>query len=215
MKKSFLLLGTALFLQTANAQSFQKSSLVLTANYGLDIYSIEQKTRLYNVSNSTQSQTSTAGSTNYNFEGEFGLFKWLGVGLHFKLDNYITSKDSSGYKPTAIGFETGVLVNLHLIRATHFNLLVGGNFGFSTLTYNVDAFNDQVYGDGSWIDLHASARFYFGRFGFNLNFYKAFINYPSLTTNNSSWGLGESVITSWYATGTFGGTIGIQYRILN
>ena len=215
MKKILLLLVVAFSLQQVKAQSFQKGSIVATINYGIDIYSVYQTYSAYNIPNSSSSKTSAAGSRNWNFEAEYGLLKWLGVGIHLKLDNYFTSKDTStGYTPTAIGFEGGVLINAHLIRANHFDLVIGCNLGFSTLTYTADAFNDQIYGDGSWTDLHISPRFYFGRFGINLNFYDPVINYKSLTSNNSNWGLGETVLASWLGKGG-GATIGIQYRFIN
>jgi len=215
MKKILLLVVSVVLLQHANAQSFQRGSVVATVNYGVDVYSVYQTYSAYNVPNSTSSKTSAAGSTNWNIEGEYGLFKWLGVGIHLKLDNYFTSKDTNtGYKPTAIGFEGGVLINAHLIRSQHFGLLIGCNLGFSTLNYTADAFNDQIYGDGSWTDLHLSTRFYFGRFGINLNFYDPVINYKSLTSNNSNWGLGETVLASWLGKGG-GASIGIQYRFIN
>lgn len=220
MKKILILLAMGITFSWLDpvglqAQSFQKGSLVITANYGFDAYSIKQSTRLYNVPNSNSDTTTGAAGTNWNIEAEYGLLNWLGVGIHLKLDNYITSYDSANhYKPTAIGFEGGVLINIHIIRTQHFDLLAGCNLGFSTFTYTFDVFNDQVYGSGSWTDLHLSTRFYFGRFGLNLNFYRPEISYPNLTTNNSNIGLGESVLTSWLGTGG-GASIGIQYRIIN
>ncbi len=216
MKKAILILLSLITLQQVKAQSFQQGSLVTSLDWGFDGYSVDQKYSLYNVPNSTSTRTSGAASTNWNLSGEFGVLKWLGIGVQLKLDNYITKTDSTtGVRASAIGFEGGIIGNIHIIRHPHFNLLAGVNVGYSHLTYNTnDGFNDQVYGDGSWVDFHLAMRFYFGRFGLNFAFYTPVINYASLTTNNSNWGLGESVLASWKGRGA-GLDLGIQYRILN
>jgi hypothetical protein len=216
MKKAILILVALITLQQIKAQSFQQGSLVMSLDWGADIYSVSQKYSLYNVSNSTTTKTSAAASTNWNLSGEFGVFKWLGLGIQLKLDNYVTSTDSTtGQRATAIGFEGGIIGNIHIIRHPHFNLLAGVNVGYSHLTYNYnDGFNDQVYGDGSWVDFHAAMRFYFGRFGLNFTFYTPVITYASLTTNNPNFGLGESILASWKGRGA-GIDLGIQYRLFN
>jgi hypothetical protein len=216
MKKIIVLIFSLGILSQASAQSFQTGSLVVSLDWGFDISNVLQTYSLYNVPNSTTTKTGNAASTNWNLGGEIGLLKWLGVGLQFKLDNYITSKDSStGNTPTAIGFEVGVVGNIHIIRHQHFDLLGGMDFGYSQLTYNAnDGFNNQIYGSGTWLDFHAAMRIYLGRFGFNLTVYSPIINYPSLTSNNSGLGLGESLLASWKGTGG-GFNLGIQYRILN
>jgi|GEM_PF-972318 hypothetical protein len=216
MKKLILLVVSILTLQQVNAQSFQAGSLVTSLDWGFDLYSVAQTYSLYNVPNSTSTKTSGAASTNWNLAGEFGVLNWLGLGVQLKLDNYVTSRDSTtGIKPTAIGFEGGIIANLHIIRHPHFNLLGGIDLGYSHLTYNTnDGFSDQVYGDGSWFDFHLTMRFYFGRFGLNFTGYSPVINYASLTSNNSNWSLGENVLASWKGKGG-GINLGMQYRILN
>jgi opacity protein-like surface antigen len=208
MKKFLLLVVSVLLLQTIHAQSFDKSSLVISANYGLDGYTIKEHT-VNKVTNSDSNSKGGAAATNFNLGIEYGLFKWLGIGLQFKLDNYIHNDTSV---TSAIGFEVGAIVNLHLVRTKHFNLLIGGDFGFSNLTINLPTNNYQIYGNGTWADVHITPRFYFGRFGLNFNLYLPLINYPNLTTNVQSYN--EYIASSWNANG-FGATVGIQYRILN
>ena len=207
MKKLILLLVSVILLQQANAQSFQKGSIVIAANYGIDGYRIQEKytNKSNNISKDT---TGGAASTNWNLGAEYGLFNWLGVGLQLKLDNYFHDTNTTN----DIGFEAGVVLNIHIIRAQHFNLVAGFDIGLSTLTINYTQDNIQVYGSGSWVDFHISPRFYFGRFGLNLNLYFPTINYANLTTNVSSFN--QYIASSWKGNGD-GISFGIQYRIIN
>jgi hypothetical protein len=216
MKKIIILFISVITLQQAKAQSFDKNSLVLSADYGFNYYSLSQQVSHFNVANSLYNNTSAATSFSWNFSAEYGLFKWLGVGVLIKLDNYTTKTDSTtGVRGTAAGFETAGTLNIHLIRATNFNLLIGADAGYSHLTYNTnDGFNDQVYGNGSWLDVHATARFYFGRFGVNFTAYIPALNYSSFISTSSNWQSGEDVLAAWKGTGA-GLNVGIQYRILN
>jgi len=212
MKKIFVLLFSLGILAQASAQSFQKGSLVTSFDWGFDIYNVFEK--YTDASNSTSTtKNDHAASTNWNLGAEYGVLKWLGVGLQMKFDHYLDSNKVNA--PSATGFEIGIVGNAHIIRHEHFDLLGGMDIGYSHLTWNAnDGFNDQVYGDGTWIDFHASMRIYLGRFGFNFTFYSPIINYPSLTSNNTSSGLGQSWLAQWKGTGG-GLNLGIHYRILN
>jgi opacity protein-like surface antigen len=216
MKKFLFLLAAIIMLKHVTAQSFEKSSIVISACYSFDYNDLSQQVNQYNIPNSLQSLSSKAISGSWNFEGEFGLFKWLGLGAQFKLDNYTTSTNpTTGARVTAAGFETGITANLHLIRNDRFNLLLGADVGYSQLTYSTnDGFNDQVSGNGSWIDFHATARFYFGRFGLNFTAYIPETNYETLSSSSSNWKSGEDILASWKGTGG-GVSAGIQYRIVN
>lgn len=211
MKK--LLLSFSLFIvhfSILKAQSFQAGSLILSACYGFDGYS----TQLHEVdsySSTYQDKTSGAASTNVNLGGEFGITNWLGLGLQGKFDDYIHGKDSGGVA-SAYGIEIGAIINFHIVRHTHFDFLAGFDLGYSNLTITSnDGYNDQVYGSGSWFDIHLTPRLYIGRFGFNATLYFPFINYPNLTSNNA--GFNEYVIASFKAHGE-GLNIGIQYHLL-
>ena len=213
MKKLLVLLASVVIMQQANAQSFQRGTIVASLDWGIDVYSVYQTYSLYNVPNSTSTKTDNAASHNWNLSGEYGVLNWLGLGLQFKFDTYYTGKDTNtGYTATANGVEIGLIANAHIIRHQHFDLLGGMNIGYSHLTYNAnDGYNDQIYGDGSWVDFHATMRIYFGKFGANLSFYSPIITYASLTSNNSGLGLGTQVLASWKGTGG-GLNLGIQYR---
>ncbi|MGP8214126.1 MAG: hypothetical protein ACLQQ4_01045 [Bacteroidia bacterium] len=208
MKKLLVLFASVIILQHLNAQSFDKGSLVISANCGLDAYAIKEH-NVNKATNTSQDTTGAAASTNFNLGAEYGVLKWLGLGLQFKLDNYIHNDSSVS---SAIGFEVGVIVNFHIVRTQHFNLVAGCDFGISNLTINLPENNYQIYGSGTWADFHITPRFYFGRFGLNANIYFPVINYPDLSTNVETFN--EYIAASWKASG-FGATIGIQYRIIN
>lgn len=204
-------------MQLANAQeSFHKHALVLSADWGGDdFFNLNEKYNLYTITGPvSQAATGTAGSTNFNFSGEFGLLSFLGVGLQARIDNYIVNKEASGYQPTAAGGEIAALVNLHIIRVHRVDFMIGGVFGASKFTYSVDSSNNKVSGIGSYADLHATVRYYFGRFGLNASLYLPFSNFPSLSGDNINWGVGENVLSQWAAKG-IGFNIGIQFRFLN
>lgn len=214
MKK--LLTGISFFtfsfslINPCHAQTFQAGSLIVALNYGIDGYS----TQFHDVNNYTgQTQNSTGGaaSTNLNLGGEFGVLNWLGLGLQGKFDNYIHGKDS-GSVASAYGYEIGAIVNFHIVRHLHFDLLAGLDLGYSNLTVTSnDGYDDQVYGSGSWVDLHFTARVYIGKFGFGATLYFPSINYSNLTSNNA--GFNEYVLASFKAHGE-GLNFGVQYHFL-
>jgi hypothetical protein len=211
MRKLFIVFSLCCFhFSLLSAQTFQRGSLIISLDYGFDIYS----TQLHEVDNNNltfQNKTSGAASTNLNLGGEFGVTNWLGLGLQGKVDDYIRGKDSGGVA-SAYGFEIGAIVNFHIVRHLHFDLLAGLDLGYSNLTITSnDGYNDQVYGSGSWFDLHFTARVYIGKFGFGATLYFPIINYPNLTSNNA--GFNEYVIASFKAHGE-GVNLGIQYHFL-
>jgi hypothetical protein len=216
MKKLFILFASVVVVELASAQeSFYKHALVISAGLGGDGYVITEK---YTVANTLLSYTASfnVASSSYPFSVEYGIGKRIGIGIVGKVDNYHLKKDSvSGYQPTAIGFEYGVMVNYHFIRSGHLDFFAGLNLGASAFTWNMDTSNDQLYGKGGWGDIHATLRYYFGRFGLFASISFPTMNYTNLTTNNASLNtIMQYIPTTWEAKGaTF--HIGIQYRIFN
>jgi len=208
MKK--LLLGISVFMLSfsviSKAQTFQTGSLIVSAGYGFDIYSVKLH-EINNYKGQTKDTTSGAASGNFNLGGEIGVAKWLGLGVQLKFDSYLHNSNVS----QAGGFEGGLIVNAHIVRHLHFDLLAGLDLGGSgiTLTSN-DGTNTQIYGNGSWADIHFTARIYFGKFGVNATLYFPVINY-TISSNNSSFN--EYIDDSWKANGE-GINIGIQYHFL-
>jgi len=217
MKKLFCILFLSACLQ-ASAQSFHKGALVTDLSYGFDAYAVHYTTELiYNGAViGTSKTTDGAVSTGPTLGVQYGLAKWFGLGLRAKYDNYVTSKDSiSGIKPTATGFEVGLMTDFHVVKREHFNLSLGLDLGISKLIYKTNDPNQnylEVYGDGSWVNFRISPRYYFGRFGLGININIPTISYPHMTTSSKT--LNSYVYSSWKASG-FGMAFGVQYRFLN
>lgn len=202
----FFTLSSSFFI-SLSAQTFQTGSLIVSASWGIDYYKLQEHLENH-ATGQTIDTTGAAASRAFSLGGEFGVAKWLGLGLQFKLDNYY----HGGNVASAVGFESGLIVNAHIIRHLHFDLLAGLNLGFSTftLTWN-DGYNDQLYGSGNWDDIHFTARLYIGKFGFSSTLYFPVINYANLTFNNDL--LNEYIGASWKAQGE-GLNFGIQYHFL-
>jgi hypothetical protein len=197
----------------AQDPSFFKGALVISADAGFEAYSVNENYNIIGISNkffSATAKINTTTSAGGSFE--FGLFNWLGIGLQSTYNIYNLSKDSSGSTPGATSFAIGGLVNIHIIRLHHLDLMLGGNFGLSFLHYSDNIGNVQLATGGSE-DLHVTARYYFGRFGVNASASLPFTNYPKFSTN-SNQSVGENVLDTWKASGgAF--SIGIQYRIFS
>jgi hypothetical protein len=208
MKKLFIATSVLVscFSLTSKAQTFQTGSLIVSAGYGFDIYSVKLH-QVNNFSGQSKDTTSGAASGNFTLGGEFGVTKWLGLGLQLKFDSYLHNSNVS----QAVGFEGGLIVNAHIIRHMHFDLLAGLNLGASSLTLTSnDGTNTQIYGSGSWVDIHFTARIYFGKFGLSATLYFPSINY-TISSNNDLFN--QYIDDSWKATGE-GLNIGIQYHFL-
>ena len=194
----------------AFSQSFYKGALIFDANVGIDAYAVKYHYQLKNT-NQAKDQTSGAVSSNFNLGLEYGLSKWFGIGLRAKLDKFVTRKDSvTNTTPAANGGELALILNAHVVHTNHFDLPIGIDFGYSHLNYyQNDIGNNQIYGNGSYFNLHINPRIYIKRFGFNFNVAIPFIHYSNMTSNNSVFN--QYVLADWKAAG-FSLGFGIQYR---
>ncbi len=200
---------------SARAQSFNKGSLVANLNTGLEIFNTEYKYQLKNTNLDTIIKD-RAGNTNYYFGMEYGVVKWLGLGLKVKVNNYVTGKDKvTGYTPTAHSFEVAFTVRAHLIRTKHFDFPIGLSIGGSSLTYDNNVPNNgiTVYGTGSYVDFHIQPMLYFGRFGINMYLGTSGVNYSNMTTSSSN--VNKVALLNWKGTGGFVIGVGLQYIFIN
>lgn len=218
--KNNLLLPLILFIAISGlitnlmAQSFSGGSLLLSLNTGVEAYNTEYKYQIKNTNFDTIIKDQ-AGNKNYWLGVEYGVVKWLGIGIKAKVNNYFTEKDQyTGVTPTANSFEIAFTVRSHLIRSKHFDLPIGLSIGGSSLTYNNNNPNNPVTvtGKGSYFDLHIQPMVYFKRFGFNLYIGLPSVNYSDMTTNRDV--INQAIIAKWKGKGVLLG-IGLQYRILN
>ncbi len=207
-----------LFSQSSNPQapfqSFYPGALIVDLNTGIDVYGIKFNYQTKNI-NPPRDTTAhgVAASTNFNFGVEYGLNNWFGLGIKAKFDKYVAGKDTTTHStPTIRGIELAAVANAHVVRLPHFDLPLGIDLGYSNLNYHLnDAGNNQIYGNGSYLNFHINPRIYIKRFGFNINFAVPIINY-SLTSNNLTFN--KYILADWKAAGISLG-IGIQYRFLS
>jgi len=213
MKKIFLLIAVCLMAEQGFSQSFYKNALVANVNFGIDIYHVDYSYRIINTNNVKVTHNGAAAK-NISFGAEYGLANWFGVGLQFKVDNFYTKYDSTTFStPSATGFEGALELNFHVVRTAHFDLPIGFNLGTSHLQYNEnDVSNNQIYGAGSYLDLHINPRFYFKRFGLNLDITFPKVNYSNMTSNNATFN--QYVLADWKGSG-FGFSFGFQYRFFS
>jgi hypothetical protein len=220
MKKLLFILASVVMLQQVKAQdqenSFYKHALVISYGFGGDGYSITETYSVNGVPNITYTNKFSAVCASYPFSAEYGIGNKLGIGLIGKLDNYYIKKDSiTGYQPTIYGFEFGALINYHFVRSKHIDFFAGLNLGVSSFTWTLNSYNDQLYGSGGWGDIHATLRYYFGRFGLFGSLSFPTMNYNNFTSNNASITSAIQYLpASWKASGV-AFNLGIQYRIFN
>jgi hypothetical protein len=200
--------------QNIFSQSFTSGSLLLHFNVGIEALNTELKYKLKSTNFDTLIKEQ-AGNSNYYLGIEYGLFKWLGIGIKGKVNNYFTEKDKfTGNTPTAHSFDIAFTLRAHLFRIKYFDLPIGISIGGSSLTYNNNNPNDPItiYGKGSYFDLHIQPMFYIKRIGLNLYIGLPSINYTNMSTNKDV--LNQYIIANWKGKGVILGA-GIQYRILN
>lgn len=196
------------------AQSFDKNTLVIQANGGLEIYNT---TYSYKTKNTTlpanANETDKAGNGNFNFGAEYGLHKFFGVGLNFKRNSFFTSEDTATKtRPTANSFDIAAAANFHAVSVRKFDLFIGGEFGYSNLNYKAnDKENLILKGNGTFASVYINPRIYFGKFGIYFKFYAPFVNYTKMKTNNED--INYYIISKWKGSPGFGLSFGIQYAI--
>ncbi|MDI9342317.1 MAG: hypothetical protein QM534_17220 [Sediminibacterium sp.] len=216
MKKQIIALMAVLCVVTkGQSQSMYLGALVIDANAGIEGMSTEYNYRYKNLSIEKDTTIKDgAANSNFSFGAEVGLAKWISVGGRAKFNTYFTSEDKvTKTRPDAHSFEVLGTLNLHITHNKHFNLLFGGNMGYSGLTYNSNDVNKtSVEGKGTYADLHLTARVYIRRFGFHVSAYTPFVSYNNMTSNNDVFN--SYIVAKWKGQG-FGMNIGVQYRFFS
>jgi hypothetical protein len=102
---------------------------------------------------------------------EYGVLDWLGIGLKGQACTYLSSRDTSGVKPDAKVKDIALVVNFHLVRKKRFDLLLGGNIGYSGFKFSSnDSKSSVAKGGGLMYDIHVQPRLYFSEhFGMYLS----------------------------------------------
>jgi hypothetical protein len=202
----------------ANSQAYYKNALIFDINTGIEIYntSYSYKVKYSNTKQLDTTTTNKAGNYNLALGVEYGLRKHLGVGVRVKLNTYFTSKDTvTDTKPIVKSNDFMVFVNYHPLKMLpKFDLVLGGEMGFSSLNYKANDINNIILtGTGFYGSIYLNPRVYIKRFGFNLKLYAPFLSYTNLTTNNPNVN-NYYTITKWQGDPSWGLSLGIQYRFL-
>ncbi|MGZ3866520.1 MAG: hypothetical protein ACXVC2_08425 [Bacteroidia bacterium] len=205
-----VLFATVNVFAQAPDRSFYKGALVFDLNFGLDVYSVKQHYAIKGT-NYSKDTTNAAGSHGPNLSLQYGVLNWLGIGLKYKYDTYFTSADKYTHiRPSVFGQEVGLVLDAHPVRVKHFDLITGVDIGHSSLVFHThDQWGTEIYGSGSWFNVHVIPRLYFGRFGLNLTMSLPFIKYPNMTTSSDH--LNTVFFSSWKASG-FGLGWGVSFR---
>ena len=172
MKKLICALFVCLAFGSVAQKSFSKGSIVVTLDANLGIYNTVSR----DSSDRAEGHSHSDKAAPYGFAlgVEYGVLDFLSVGLKGQLCTYIQGSDSTGPKPTVKGKDIVLVVNSHLIRTKRFDLVFGGNFGYSGIKFLANDTKASMFkGGGIAYDLHLTPRIFFSKnFGmfFNLSY---------------------------------------------
>lgn len=187
MKKLSLLFILTLSL-SGYAQSFHKGALVTEVNAGIEMYNTYGGVTetLWNSTKRDTVYTGKAADTYFRFGAEYGLHKYLGVGISYNAHKFITDKDSvTGKKENTRANDFLVVVNFHPVATKKFDLVLGSDIGYSLFKLETfDKENTILKGKGMSMSAYVNPRIYFGRFGINFKLGTPFLKYNNVTTNN-------------------------------
>lgn len=190
------------------AQNFNKGALTLHLNSGIDIYRTTYKERLQiNGFDTTKTTNDTTGNKNFVFGASYCVIKRLALGVSFKFNKYFTSNDNAAkIEPTARSQDFMITADYHLVDRKIFDLSGGLAFGGSHLYYNDNipapgkSSGTIITGNGPWFQLRMCPQFLIKqRVGLGVSFYKAFVNYTKMTTNDET--INQYYITNWKGNG--------------
>jgi hypothetical protein len=148
------------FISDAAAQSFEKHAKFIDLGIGIGIYNTKGTN---SIDDSTHKDKAASVIIPLSFE--YGIGNRVGVGAQVVADIFFTERDSiSNTTPDANSVEFAVFGNYHVVKTDHVDLFAGLTAGFSSFTYHANnTYNATLKGGGSFFDIHAGARFLFGK----------------------------------------------------
>ncbi len=216
MKKFVLVFAYAFLCSKINAQSFHKGALITDARAGIEVYNTEAKIT-FNTNNSKIDtiQTDKAADFHFGLSGEYGLHKYVGVGLGFNRHNFLSEKDSvTGTKDKTNSTDIFALINFHPVTTKKFDLVIGADIGYSAFKLNSnDSANLIVKGKGMYMSWYLNPRIYFGNFGINFRLFSPYFSYKNLSTNNEEFNK-NFTYNRLKGSAAWGFSFGIQYKFL-
>lgn len=184
MKANILILiFTLLSLNIYSQKSFEKKTNVISAGGEFGLYSYVSK-----IESNAKSETNAALNKIVNLQYERGILNWLGIGAKIQYNNYFTTKDSvTQTTPSVKAIDGLVILNAHFVRTKRVDLVLGTNFGYSSLKWEArDQFISSATGGGLTYDIHFQPRFYFGNHvGMFINLAYVNYNYKDLDFKNT------------------------------
>jgi hypothetical protein len=192
-------------------KSFSSGSFILGFNAGVN-GNTTRENYVINPEASAKTFNGSAPASDLDLTAEYGLLGFLGIGAICRFDQYMEDANEVTQSPAeSNAVDIGATANLHFIRWRYLDVFAGYDYGFSHLTYtSYNGYNTISSASGTWSDVHATGRLYFGRLGLNLNLYIPNLMYSGFTTTNVP--PGEYVLNDWKATG-YGASVGVQYRL--
>ena len=137
-------------------KSFEKKTNVVAFGADLGIYSYESR-----ILSSDQTESNLALNKQLSLYYERGMLNWLGIGAKVQLSDYFT--DDTIPKPSFKAIDASLLVNAHVVRSKHVDMLFGVNVGYSHLNWEAnDTYVSTAKGGGLTYDVHFQPHFYFG-----------------------------------------------------
>lgn len=156
MKTKLLLILAIAFLQhTINAQSFRFGTVAADAGFGFGLYGIKG----YSPVNNSEVSGIGAVGTLPRINAEFGVLRYLGVGVSYRRGTY--GKSAAG---PLRGSDVMLRANIHLANKNEkFDLPIGVGYGFSTFNGDLNA-TQYIHTKGGILNIHVSPHFYFGKY---------------------------------------------------
>ena len=156
MKKLFFTLTTFILIQgNINAQSFKFGTIAADAGVGGGLYGI----RAYSPVNNMEHFGIGATGTMPRINAEFGLAKFLGVGVSYRRGTY-------GKKGTnkLRGSDVMIRANFHVANKNkNFDLPIGIGYGLSNFIGDLSS-TEYLKANGGILNVHVSPHFYFGKY---------------------------------------------------
>lgn len=156
MKKLFFTLTSFLLIQNyIHSQSFKFGTIAADAGVGFGIYGI----RGYSPVNGQDIIGAGIVGTMPRINAEFGVLRFLGVGVSYRRGTY--GKSSTG---SMRGTDMMIRANFHVANKNKkFDLPIGVGYGFSNFNGDVNS-TQYIHAKGGILNVHVSPHIYFGNY---------------------------------------------------
>lgn len=156
MKKIITLFAAIILVCSANAQAFKFGTITADLGTGFAMYGINA----YSPINKETHTDISLNGTLPSFNLEFGLAKFVGVGMRYRRGTYGRSGTERARGADILG-----IADFHLANKNEkFDLVIGGGFGSSSIRIGARGSNKSFYAKGPVINFHVTPHLYFGKY---------------------------------------------------